>query len=358
MIRLCLLASASLALSGTAAAQTGTASDLPVRIVEVPKPLPLPGQLQRVQRHKGKGKPIAPAARVSVANRSATREPVAAGYINAMQVYPFAEGALYRLYAAPERITDIALQPGETLVAIAAGDTARWTVGDTTSGSGATRRTHILVKPFTAGLDTNLVITTDRRSYHLQLESTPGTAMAALSWSYPADELIALRRDAAAEERAAPVAAGVPIESLHFDYRISGDQPRWRPIRAFDDPRIHPAEFLARRRSVGSEEPRCPADHRGSSRLAADGDRAQGSRLAALEGAVIMVLRLPKLPDRNPVKLPISLTPDLHQALTEYAALYAETYGQAESVQDLIPFMLQGFLDSDRAFKTRPKGAG
>jgi len=254
MIRLCLLASASLALSGTAAAQTGTASDLPVRIVEVPKPLPLPGQLQRVQRHKGKGKPIAPAARVSVANRSATREPVADGYINAMQVYPFAEGALYRLYAAPERITDIALQPGETLVAIAAGDTARWTVGDTTSGSGATRRTHILVKPFTAGLDTNLVITTDRRSYHLQLESTPGTAMAALSWSYPADELIALRRDAAAEERAAPVAAGVPIESLHFDYRISGDQPRWRPIRAFDDGQQTFVEFPADL-STGSAPP-------------------------------------------------------------------------------------------------------
>jgi len=77
-----------------------------------------------------------------------------------------------------------------------------------------------------------------------------------------------------------------------------------------------------------------------------------------LEGALIMVLRLPKLPDRNPVKLPIILSPELHQALAEYADLYAETYGQSESVQDLIPFMLQGFLDSDRAFKTRPKGAG
>ena len=64
-------------------------------------------------------------------------------------------------------MTDIALQPGENLVAVAAGDTVRWVIGDTTSGTGADKRTHVLVKPFTAGLATNLVITTDRRSYHL-----------------------------------------------------------------------------------------------------------------------------------------------------------------------------------------------
>ena len=51
---------------------------------------------------------------------------------------------LYRLYAAPERITDIALQPGETIVSVAAGDTVRWTVGDTTSGIGESKRVHIL----------------------------------------------------------------------------------------------------------------------------------------------------------------------------------------------------------------------
>lgn len=114
---------------------------------------------------------------VAAATRAATRGPVAAGFINAVQVYPWSEGALYQLYGAPERVTDIALQPGETLIAIAAGDTVRWTVGDTSSGVGETRRTHILVKPFAPGLRTNLVITTDRRSYHLQLESTAATAM-------------------------------------------------------------------------------------------------------------------------------------------------------------------------------------
>ncbi len=182
--------------------------------------------------------------RVAVANRAALREPSAASWMNAVQIYPWSEGVLYRLYAAPERVTDIALQPGETITAVAAGDTVRWTVGDTTSGAGAGKRTHILVKPFTAGLSTNLVITTDRRVYHLALESTVGVAMAALSWTYPQDALIALRREEAAVEAAAPV-AGVSLETLRFGYVISGDDPSWRPLRAFDDGRQTFIEFPA-----------------------------------------------------------------------------------------------------------------
>ncbi len=61
-------------------------------------------------------------------------------------------------------------------------------------------------------------------------------------------------------------------------------------------------------------------------------------------------LRLTKIPDRTPVKIMIAVMPDLHQALGEYAELYRQTYGQAESVADLIPYMLQNFLDGDRAF--------
>ncbi len=62
------------------------------------------------------------------------------------------------------------------------------------------------------------------------------------------------------------------------------------------------------------------------------------------------MLKLPKLPDRVPVKVTISLTPELNQALTDYAALYAKIYGQPEPVAELIPAMLAGFLESDRAF--------
>jgi len=185
------------------------------------------------------------AARVAEANRAATREPAAAGYLGAVQIYPYVEGTLYRVFGAPERVTDIALQPGEALVAIAAGDTTRWTIGDTSSGSGEGKRTHILLKPFSAGLATNLVVTTDRRSYHLELASTPATAMAAVSWTYPADALIMLRREAAAAEAAWPIAAGVPLGALRFSYRISGDNPAWRPLRAFDDGHQTFVEFPA-----------------------------------------------------------------------------------------------------------------
>jgi type IV secretion system protein VirB9 len=182
---------------------------------------------------------------VADANRIALREPSAAGFLNSVQVYPYVEGVLYRLFAAPERVTDILLQPGETVTSVAAGDTARWTVADTTSGSGARKRVHILVKPFAAGLSTNVVITTDRRVYHLELQSTTRTAMAALSWTYPQDELIAIQRQRDVAEAAAPTASGLAVEQLNFHYAITGDKPDWRPLRAFDDGRQTFIEFPA-----------------------------------------------------------------------------------------------------------------
>lgn len=181
--------------------------------------------------------------RVRAANRTATKEPAPQAFMNAVQVYPYSDGVLYRLFAAPERVTDIALQPGEAIVSVAAGDTVRWTVGDTTSGTGDTKRIHILVKPFSAGLSTNLIITTDRRAYHLQMVSTSATAMVALSWTYPQDELIAIRRRQAEAQAAAPVASGLAVESLNFNYAITGDNPAWRPLRAFDDGRQTFIEF-------------------------------------------------------------------------------------------------------------------
>ncbi len=61
-------------------------------------------------------------------------------------------------------------------------------------------------------------------------------------------------------------------------------------------------------------------------------------------------LKPPRLPDRNPVKLSIAVMPELHQALVDYAALYATTYGRDEPVAELVPAMLAAFLDSDRTF--------
>jgi P-type conjugative transfer protein TrbG len=218
---------------------TPTATPTPVPFVA---PILLPAASPVHHRPR----PLSPAmVRVRTANRDATLEPQARAFVNAVQVYPFNDGVLYRLYAAPERVTDIALQPGEAIISVAAGDTVRWTVGDTTSGAGDSKRVHILVKPFASGLSTNLIITTDRRAYHVQLESTVATAMAALSWTYPQDELIAIRRAAEQDKAAAPVASGLAIEQLYFGYAITGDTPVWRPLRAFDDGRQTFIEFPA-----------------------------------------------------------------------------------------------------------------
>ena len=139
---------------------------------------------------------------------------------------------------APGQVTDVALQPGEQLVGsgpVAAGDTVRWIIGDTESGTGEAKQVHILVKPTRPDLQTNLVINTDRRTYLLELNSTEKTYMASVSWQYPHDELIALRRQNATAFAARPVATGVDISSLNFRYEIEGDTPAWRPLRAFDD---------------------------------------------------------------------------------------------------------------------------
>ncbi|OAN65914.1 P-type conjugative transfer protein TrbG [Sphingomonas sp. TDK1] len=200
------------------------------------------------------------------AEEGSTHGLVVQGSVNAMQTYPFADGAIYSVATAPERVTDIALQPGETLVAVASGDTARWVIGDTTSGSAAERRTHVLVKPFSAGLSTNLVITTDRRTYHLNLTSRTKAAMVALAWTYPQDALIALKRATAEAEAVAPVATGIEVEQLHFNYVVSGDRPAWRPFRAFDDGRQTFIEFPATL-AVGEAPPIFLVDGKGEAQL-------------------------------------------------------------------------------------------
>src|SRR5262249_54416078 len=154
-----------------------------VKYVEVPKPLPLPGQLKPVAKAAEKPKDERPPKdRVAGANEAARIEPVKDGYINAIQVYPYTRGALYQLYAPVNQVTDIALETGEKLVSVSAGDTVRWVVGDTSSGEGRDAQVHILVKPIGTDLETNLIITTDRRTYHLELRSSQSTYMASLSW--------------------------------------------------------------------------------------------------------------------------------------------------------------------------------
>jgi P-type conjugative transfer protein TrbG len=208
----------------------------PVEIVEVPKLLPLPGQLKPVPAVTTSApEPGDPQDRVKRANATARVEPSRQNYLNATQVWPYSPDALYQVYAVPEKITDIALETGEEITSVSAGDTVRWVVGDTTSGAGASQRVHILVKPTRTDLKTNLVINTNRRTYHLELTATPETWMASVSWQYPLDQLTVLRSANSHAEAVAPITDGIALDRLNFRYEITGASPSWRPLRAFDD---------------------------------------------------------------------------------------------------------------------------
>src|SRR5699024_5400975 len=212
--------------------------DSPVEVIAVPKPLALPAQLKPLpdtKEGKAKPEPADETVRVSRANAEARVAPSRDGYVNAIQVWPYSDGALYQVYTGVGRVTVIALQPGEELVTVAAGDTVRWIVGDTSSGSGEDLRVNVLVKPIRPDLKTNLVITTNRRTYLLELTSTEKTWMASVSWEYPKDQMLALQRQNRAAQAAAPVDTGLALENLHFRYEISGSKPSWKPLRTFDD---------------------------------------------------------------------------------------------------------------------------
>lgn len=211
----------------------------PVEIVELMRPLPLPGQLKPLPADYVP--PVqddrSPEERVASANDAAKVEPTVEGYFNAIQVYPYAEGALYQLYTAPEQVSDIALQRGEQIVAVSAGDTVRWIIGDIVSGSGEAARAHVLVKPIKEGMQTNLVIITDRRAYHLELTSDTQAYMASVSWTYPRDTLIALQHQNQIAQHAAEqiIDRDLKVDQLRFRYAITGDTPPWRPVQVFDD---------------------------------------------------------------------------------------------------------------------------
>lgn len=197
---------------------------------------PMPGQLKPIPPNDPLPPSLKPFQAIEKANDSAAIEPSLDNYMNAIQIYPYTFGALYQVYSAPEQVTDIALEPGEELMSVSAGDTVRWVLGDTISGSGDTAQVHILVKPIQPGLKTNLIITTSRRAYHLELRAFRETYMAAVSWRYPDRPLV--KRSAAVTpesrtRRSEP--RGLQLDRLKFRYEIDGDTPHWRPVRVFDD---------------------------------------------------------------------------------------------------------------------------
>nr|HMN84295.1 P-type conjugative transfer protein TrbG [Burkholderiaceae bacterium] len=201
-----------------------------------PRPLHVPPPWRPARG--GGGVAATPAARIESANAAARVQPRREGYYNAIQVYPWSDGALYQVYAAPGQITNIALEPGESLTGtgpIAAGDTARWVIGDTESGSGTTRRVHILVKPTRPDITTNLVVTTDRRTYMLELRSGQKPYMPSVAWAYPRPP---------GGQGQVPAAPAIPAAAArNHRYGLTGDNPPWKPVAVYDDGRRVYVEF-------------------------------------------------------------------------------------------------------------------
>ncbi len=175
-----------------------------------------------------------PAEIVSSQNAEARVSPTAEVFSAARQIYPFQAGALYELYASPNFVSVILLEPGEVITAIAAGDTSRWMVTEAEAESEREPRAIVLVKPQAVNLRTNIVIVTDRRTYLVEARAERGLGYSAeIAWSYPA--------------RASPAAAP-DLTQMNNAYRIRtvrGRTPVWRPVHVFDDGRRTWIEFAS-----------------------------------------------------------------------------------------------------------------
>jgi P-type conjugative transfer protein TrbG len=170
---------------------------------------------------------------VALANDAARQRPTRESFAAARQMYAWAPGAIYELYASPTHVSAILLEPGEVVTAIAAGDTSRWMVSEVEGEAQEEPRAIVLVKPQSSGLSTNIVIVTDRRTYLVEARASVGERYSAeIAWTYP-------------DSVSGPQA---PVEALSFDYRIRtmrGATPRWLPARVFDDGRRTWVEFPA-----------------------------------------------------------------------------------------------------------------
>jgi len=212
-------------------------------IITIDKPLPLPGQLQLKPEKNSTSEKDAdydPQKVINHANQTAAQNPHEDGYFNAIMQYTYVPGALYQVYAAPLRLTDIQLQPGEKVIGKpAAGDTARWFTGIGDSKVDGKVQKHVFLKPAKKGQHTNLTINTDKRTYHFELHSYEDTYMAAVNFSYPQDELAELQsmRAEEAEEEKLITSTNININDLFFGYEIEVEEgdPNWKPVRVFDD---------------------------------------------------------------------------------------------------------------------------
>lgn len=172
---------------------------------------------------------------VNKANQQALRLPKSASYIDSIMNFTYMPGALYKIYCAPLSVTDLQFQPGENIISVAAGDTYRWEVSKTYSGSSSDKIEHLLIKPTESNLTNSLVVTTNLRTYHLSLHSTYHTYMAVVDWRYPSSHSFVKKYRSITTKNDL---GGLRLANLNFNYKLTmirGEQPTWTPIAVFND---------------------------------------------------------------------------------------------------------------------------
>ena len=154
-------------------------------------------------------------------------------------VIRFLYGAtLPTVVCAPLQVCDLALQPGEIVNNVNIGDKVRWNVSPGMSGSAAGQITHLIIKPTDAGLMSSMTVETNRRTYAVKLVSTQTEWMPLVAFTYPDEaqrEWSAYQQRASWGAAASTLPTGENIANLDFGFRLSGDDPAWRPLRVYTD---------------------------------------------------------------------------------------------------------------------------
>jgi len=188
--------------------------------------------------------PLSPTAQaaVHVSEKWLTETVTPAPGADGRVLYSYGAG-LATVVCAPLRLCVVELQPGEHLISEPhIGDSVRWHIAPALFGKGESSTTVLVVKPQEPGLDTNLLIATDRRIYYLRLLSKPEDYTARVAFAYPDDDLADQRwkehlaKQEEEKREASRIAELAPdaVELMNFDYQLKGDQ-RIRPIQVFDD---------------------------------------------------------------------------------------------------------------------------
>jgi len=171
--------------------------------------------------------------------RDSIQRPVNSMSVESKTIYNYIPDAIYLIYGAVNHVIDVQLQPGEKpSSAPVAGDTTRWIVGETVSGSGNNAITHILIKPVHPGIETNFLITTDRHAYRLYAKSSENFFVPTVGWNYPEESQVAFAGIKKEQQRLEAQVAGPSLVAadLNFKYKIKADDDySWTPVRVFDD---------------------------------------------------------------------------------------------------------------------------